>query len=158
MILIAIICHQSDLAEKLNVIWVRSQFSGPLRAMQSPNVISGGTVLAWWDLQGKQVGDDEDLCPQLCTEHWAVCCVEQQRFVFIRISIYNNISHCDCEEDDKYSKSWKILPIWSLTGRLWCKYNISMNWRQVCKADYEWKDWTWQKINDGFRASRENTK
>ena len=30
-------------AEKLNVIWVRSQFSG--LSMQSLNVISGGTVL-----------------------------------------------------------------------------------------------------------------
>ena len=73
LILISIICHRSDLAEKLSVIWVRSQLSG---LIQSPDVISGGNCiqwLGWWDLQCvaadcKQVGGDEDLSfPQLCT-------------------------------------------------------------------------------------------
>ena len=75
MILISIICHRIDLAEKLNVIWVRSQLSG---LMQSPNVISGGncspvTGLMRFTVSAdcKQVGDDEDPCPQLCTLHWA---------------------------------------------------------------------------------------
>ena len=79
MILISIICQRTDLAEKLNVIWVRSQLSGLCNA-KSQCYFWG--ELYWADesyrvclstVNTKQVGDDEDPCPQLCTVHWAAC-------------------------------------------------------------------------------------
>ena len=58
-----------------------------------PMLFLGGTVLGWWVLQGlsvdsKQVGDDEDPCPQLCTLHWALGCMRSVGTICIHQNIY----------------------------------------------------------------------